>query len=289
MVDITTLKELVNSSGVTQKEVDSWTKVVLNEYNKLGESIPDGHAWNSGKIVHVRECQRIVAEEGGELGLCDFDITIVGFVLFVHDIGRLVEAERVLRKQKSEWRHGHDSVLVLEGLDITNHSPLWEAMLFAIEHHSDPARPKQDNVSDAAYTLLMLLRDFDKMAGFKSASKYTEDPEYKRQQIDANWPSQRSIDQTWGEEKRTIEPVSMLDLFESFKNLVRNDCSSYEAYMLQYLAWVFDVEFPFILREILRDGGPLTVLRYLQRQLPEPQFVRIQNTVDLFVRQKAIQ
>ena len=144
--------------------------------------------------------------------------------------------------------------------------------------------------SVAALSLLAIVRDFDKLAGFgaDAARRYVDDEKYKKAQIEANWADWRKVDPTWGNEKGRIEPAYMVIQFERRQLLDRSQCQSYEAYMLQYLAWLFDISSPQIVETILRDGGPQIVMDYLRKQLantsPE-QLDRIEKTFDEFVKE----
>ena len=59
----------------------------------------------------------------------------------------------------------------------------------------------------------------------------------------------------------------MLNLFEREEVIPRRECRSYETYMLQFLAWVFQITQPEMLDIALSERGPQQVVTYLLDQL----------------------
>lgn len=115
--------------------------------------------------------------------------------------------------------------------------------------------------SKPTYALVTLLRDLDKDSGFREAKSYTADPNRKAREQEQNWPEHEV------RELGRIKPPKFLDFLIEMKPIPRVECRSYEAYMAQYLCWVFHIVNREILQRTLRAGGPQIVAKYLLRQL----------------------
>ncbi len=264
---------------------------VTTAYEHLATGLPADHAWNQGKIDHARESAAEAAALAERLGLGEDGAEILGFLLYSHDIGRLVEARRqVLGLHRPTWHHGRDSVDVIRAMTLALPTavPWFDTLLVAIEHHADRVTPTLEQLGGdrAAWAFTTLLRDLDKRAGFKHARRYTEDAAFKAAQAAANWPERRAEDPLWGTEMRRIDPSELLETFARREALERQRCRSYETYMLQYLAWVFDTQHPELLRLTLEEGGPEIVLAYLGRQLADAEFVRVQRAYRGFLAEQ---
>lgn len=267
---------------------------VASIYNKLAEELPTDHVWRGEKLEHVAHVERVLRDNAPMLGLNEQETEVLGFLMFAHDVGRMVEALRTVSgKPRAPWLHGVDSVQVTMDAFAENGIPhygsLWDALFVAIELHSDPRMLVElKHLHSVAITLTGVLRDFDKRAGFEDAARYTSDPDFKVRQAKANWPEQREADPLWGTERRAILPASMINVFVAWQTLIREDCQSYEAYMLQLLAWVFDVANPEILALIVNEGGPGVVLKYLEAQLPPEEYRPIEQTYKEFLKNKGL-
>ena len=64
-----------------------------------------------------------------------------------------------------------------------------------------------------------------------------------------------------------IDPEDALDSFCNGQAIDRSKSRSYERYMLQYLAWAFNIVQPEMLELALHEGGPQTVAAYLRKRL----------------------
>ena len=139
-------------------------------------------------------------------------------------------------------------------------------MSFAVEHHADrntPSLPELPTRTDKQKQVLVsAIRDIDKFTNFQYLTdRYLRDEEYKQGQVLANKLDPKG-------EMGRIEPVSQLRQFLAGGTLLRAECRSYEAYMLQYLAWIYDVNFGHTLNEIVRTGAVDNLLAYFYQQLP---------------------
>lgn len=218
------LRDLVTKSGLSSFQFHVWRNEVLGRYDELAEPLPDSMLWKTQKPQHARDAEGDAREIAPFLGLGGLETDLLGFLLAAHDLGRLVEAGRTVRKEpRAPWLHGVDSENEVRPiLGPVSDSDLGRAILLAIRHHAD-AKPIQLADVDgnvAAWALATVVRDVDKCEGF-----------------------------------------------ERHELLPRAECRSYEAYMLQFLAWTFDIVHEEVLRRALLRGGPIVVRNYIDRRL----------------------
>jgi hypothetical protein len=277
-------RKLIADSGITKEEIDRYIAAVRKEYMRIDELLPEDHQWRGRKLAHAEECAREITTHATVFGLQGVECKVFEFLLFAHDIGRLEQGRiRASGQDIKDEEHGALSVeLIRTAIGITdeNITPLWEAMFCAIRCHAYRVTPTAEELGDLrlALPLIQLLRDTDKLGGFDAAPSYTGEPARKARERLANWsihldqdPSlnkNTSWDPSWGNELGLISPPYHLWLrFLNNKHIVRSDCRSYEAYMLQLLAWCFDVNTPEMLQIIMERGGPGNVYTYLVKQL----------------------
>jgi hypothetical protein len=136
-------------------------------------------------------------------------------------------------------------------------------LLTAMLHHSLRDNPKLDmcDGSEEALGICGVVRDFDKVVAMNhEARDYTQNEERKLAERRQNFGGECP-------EMGRIEPAEFL-LEVPFTTLIdRQACKSYEAYMLQFLKWLFG-----FMREDMQDmaiagGGPQILANYLLRQL----------------------
>lgn len=267
------LRELIAESGLTTETLDRAISLVRKTYLMLNDQLPEGHQWKQSKLAHADDCADEVEKHASLFGLQGTECAVFKFLLFGHDIGRLEQGRRRVRGEESlDADHGALSVAHIRGtLDATIDvsTPIWEAILCAIQHHSDRATPKPEEIGNpAAYALTILLRDMDKASLFKQkADLYTRSAEEKEHQRHANWPGRIAEDPEWGKELGLIDPSHLLETFLSGKTLNRPECRSWEAFMLLFLAFCFDFNIPEVLTMTLNHGGPGIVFSYLHQRL----------------------
>ncbi len=267
------LRALIAESGVTRAQLEDWRTQVLESYRRLAKPLPDTMIWKEQKPRHALAAEQAARDIAPHLGLNALETDVLGLLLTSHDLGRLVEAGRTHRKEpRAKWHHGVDSEV--EMMPILGHeavTPFGRALLLAIRHHADATRVRLGDVGgdEAAWALATVVRDIDKCEGFEQARRYTEDRANMEKQRHQNWPEQIAEDDAWGTEMGKIEPIEMLDIFERHELLPRVKCRSYEAYMLQYLAWTFDIVHPEILKRAVAAGGPIIVRDYIDRRLAD--------------------
>ncbi|MEO5927939.1 MAG: hypothetical protein ABIO72_04420 [Patescibacteria group bacterium] len=264
------LRELIAASEIASGQLLNYTEAIRGVYIDYAHGLPNNSAWKTGKLEHVGHAAKDVRTYADLFGLTGKELDVVVFLVTAHDTGRLIhELVQRANGKRLPWPHGVESANFAQHIfGAKRRDPLCLAMYLAIHHHSDIETPLLEAIGDkATHALICLLRDFDKMTGYENALKYVSDEEFKQKQIDTNFSVQRKSDPTWGDEKGKIDPETMLDTFLAGKALVRDDCQSYEAYMLQYLAWVFDIQNREVLEISIKNGGPKHVLTYLLLQL----------------------
>lgn len=286
---------LVNRSVRTEEQRREYMRNIRDVRRKAEEAyavlaarLPDGHAWKHGKPRHATAVAGEVIERAETLGLPAEEAALVELMVYAHDIGRLVEAGRVVSGQgMPAWHHGRDSADVLRAVSgyLPGEHEWFDAMLIAIERHADQITPSRETLGGhaASWPLTTLLRDLDKRAGFRKARAYTEDDAEKARQAEANWPRERRSDPSWGMQMGRVDPPELLLSFLGRETLPRHRCRSYEAYMLQYLAWIFDVQHDEILAWIVEEDGPRIVLAYLRRQLPGEEYAKIAHVTEAYL------
>lgn len=268
------LREQIRASGISANEIDRSIKLIRQEYKLLDDQLPDGHMWKYSKILHAEHCYEEVETHSSLFGFEDVECDVFKFMLFAHDIGRLEQGIRRTRGETvDDQDHGKLSVEhILKALGITTYSmkPIWSLMLRAIECHSFRVTPSIEELNDQplALPLIQVMRDTDKLGGFDSAKDYVNDKERQARERRANWTARLDIDPIQGNELGFIDPPYLFwKQFLNGKSLLRAECRGYEAYMLQLLAWCFDVNTPEMLRVIIDRGGPRIVYDYLIKQL----------------------
>jgi hypothetical protein len=262
---------LIVDSGVAISTVRAWRVSVIDRTLELAALLPDSMLYKTQKPQHALDAERDARDLAPLLGLNEIETDVLALLLASHDIGRLVEAGRQARgEERSPWHHGVDSENVIRPL-LGRHAEtrFGNAILLAIRHHADAGTVQLEDIGgdEAAWALATLVRDIDKAENFEQTHSYLEDAAYKESVRRHDWPEQLKTDPDWGTEMRCIDPARLLENFARHTLLPRSECRSYEAYMLQFLAWVFDIVHPEILAHVLNGGGPQKVRDYIDRQL----------------------
>lgn len=279
------IRRAIAESGGTIPLFMRWYGEVLAVYEELAFYLPDMMVWKAQKPEHARHCAREARELAALFGFNELEIAYFTLLFASHDLGRMVEGLRNLMPHGNlpahvvarwpmifvpERPHGVDSAILLRevvgGAFVGTTIGVWT--LAAIEHHSDKENPTFKMLkSPEALALANIIRDLDKAEGFREAMDYTANPERKAKERRTNWPGKIKNDPSWGTELGCIDPQEALDEFEQNRAIDRRTCRSYEAYMLQYLAWVKSIVQPEMRKLALREGGPQIVAAYLLKQL----------------------
>jgi len=288
------IRTALRASGVTQGRLAEIYHMVLAEYDALAPALPDAMAWKTQKPAHARECGQEAREFAPILGFNDLEAAYFAIPFAAHDLGRMIEglrkcivpnAPKALRVTlpagfRERWplidkpsrMHGDDSAELLRpllGSFADTEIGCWT--LLAVQRHSDVHNPTLEQVGGVAEALALcnVLRDLDKVEGFRQAKDYTSNPERKAKERLQNWPEQVKDDPAWGTELGRIDPDDALDAFIDGKAVDRSKSRSYERYMLQYLGWAKSIVDEDMLQLALHEGGPQTVAAYLLRQLKD--------------------
>lgn len=289
------IRAALNESGVSIQTLQGFLPVILAVYDELAVLLPDAMGWKTQKPAHARHC----AEEAGEfapiLGFNEREQALFAVLFASHDLGRMIEGLRKCLKQdapgnfhvtvtdefRQRWplidhtdrAHGYDSAVLLKPiLGAFGDTRIGRLVLLAVVHHSDVHNPTLEDMNGDrdALALTNMLRDLDKVEGFRQAKDYTSNPERKAKERLQNWSSQIQRDQSWGLEHRLIVSTDLVHPLVAFcvgQAIVRAKCLSYEAYMLQYLTWAKGIVEPCMLDVALAEGGPQIVAAYLLKQL----------------------
>ncbi len=290
-------------SGVTIETLQGFLQKILSVYDEFAPVMSDNMGWKKQKPAHARHCAEEAKELASMLGLNELEQAFFAIIFAAHDLGRMTEGlrnsldpeapEKIRVTVTDEFRrrwpaidqpkrmHGFDSEELLSpifGPFAATRIGQWA--LLAVRHHSDVQNPTLEDMGGSveALALANVLRDLDKVEGFRQAKSYTSDPERKARERLQNWPNQISKDPDWGKELQSIDYgecgddtltglVDPLRLFSGGRALDRSKCRSYEAYMLQYLAWAKNIVEPCMLDVALAEGGPQIVAAYLLRQI----------------------
>ena len=278
-------------SGITIKDCEIFQTEVFAIYDRLAESIPTESAskhWKLVKPAHARKAFREVNAFANLLGLSPLLTRYVALTCSAHDLGRMVQANKRVGTQPagfdaifddacrkmpyddSDERHGYESVLVLRpilGAFCETEAGRW--LLDAVLHHSLKANPTLEMCggSEESLALCGIVRDIDKVLGFQEAADYTGNPERKAKERLQNWLKQTETDLGWGTELGRIDPAAFLMATPLEQPIDRQKCRSYEAYMLQFLKWLFGFARTEMQDVALHEGGPQTVAGYLLKQL----------------------
>ncbi|KKU02660.1 MAG: hypothetical protein UX06_C0053G0003 [Candidatus Giovannonibacteria bacterium GW2011_GWA2_45_21] len=284
-------ERVLASSGLTVDDCEVFQKEVFAMYDTLAESIPMESAskhWKLVKPAHAREAFQEVNTFANLLGLSPLLAHYVAIACSAHDLGRMVQANkrvgtkpagfdvifddayREIPYDDSDERHGYESVLVLRpilGAFCETEAGRW--LLDAVLHHSLKANPTLEMCggSEESLALCGIVRDIDKVLGFQEAADYTGNPERKAKERLQNWLKQTETDLGWGTELGRIDPAAFLMATPLEQPIDRQKCRSYEAYMLQFLKWLFGFARTEMQDVALHEGGPQTVAGYLLKQL----------------------
>lgn len=246
-------------------------RVIENRYPSLVQSLPVDHPWRQAKITH-----ELIAGAGLQNVLAGLsrDMKEENYYLLLllagsHDIGRPVLAKKKLGLLPSDGGQlktdGAYAAELLEEWGALKPFPAAtrDLILHAVIHHSDratPELPKEPSETDKLkYVFTSAVRDLDKLSTFHGKTDlYLFDDEEKRKQ--------NEVGGFEGEQGR-INPPELIDDFKSMRPLDRQQCKSYEAYMLSYLAWIFDLKLRDSLKATVASGMIEKTLRYLRSQL----------------------
>lgn len=264
---------------------------IIGNQNIL-DGLPAGHRWGEAKLQHaVLATAEVEKRESVVYGffkdeLPDDYYALLAFVATVHDLGRIIEGKKQLGLLPPDYRqfshHGEESVNLLREWGVLEQFPpeTREIIEYAIAHHADKSTPplpeNPTELDKKKYFYTCALRDVDKLALFRNKTdSYLFDADEKR--------AQAKLNHLQGELKE-INPSTVLETFTRFQPIKREECVSYEAYMLQYLGWLFDIKLKPVLEEVVKIGAIEKILRYFREQnIPDDQYQKIEETVTSYL------
>lgn len=288
--------ELENIALCHLDQVTEAEKSVESLYLQLGSSLPDGHPWKEAKIEHAARTRLAgaAAMVNIQAQLIEENSELLSFIALSHDLGRPIEARRNLGWVEVQYQQGHHgmlSVKAMESIGLLQSFPseTQEIVKYAVEHHADTRTPILPGDATGAdkykYVFTCLLRDMDKLSTFANRTEgYLFDEVNKKKQAEVN---KLSFDKEhpaaeWG----IIDPPELVDIFASGQAIARGACKSYEAFMLQYLAWIYDINLRSMIGEAINTGVVSKILDYFNKQLPQDQYQKInQSTISYLAMQ----
>ena len=279
-----------NKPLCTEKQIKKSKEIIQENLPKLLSTIPDGNPWKERKEKHMemtkKETHEILQKHFQDK-IVKENIELADFISKMHDLGRYLQAQKIAGvfkdyDYKDFENHGVAGVNLLKkwsALDPFSQK-VQEIIKYAIGHHSEKnTTPLPDNSSDIEknkFFYLCLVRDFDKYDGFcRKADNYLFDEATKEKQIEA----QPHINGEKGE----IKPNSLIDNFEKQETLDKNKVQSYEGFILQFFAWIFDMNLKVVLEKTCNSNASDKIFRYFENHIPESQLKRIQNTYNSFI------
>jgi hypothetical protein len=281
-------KEICNRKNITKAK-----KLVANNIPEVLEKIPDGHPWKERKEKHMKmtekETHQILEEYFSEK-LTDSMIELADFISNIHDLGRYLQAQKMVGNFDKEKygdfsNHGEAGINLIEYYDLLEpfSEKVAEIIKYSVLHHSEKDTkklPEKPNTQEKLkYFYLSIVRDFDKFDNFaRKVDHYVASKEARRKQIDAH----DFLEQEQGK----IKPSKLLKNFQKQQTLIKDEVRSFEAFMLQFLAWIFDINLEVVLKETVACGGPEKLLNYLNKQLPKEQYQPIKKTCQDFIKNK---
>lgn len=256
---------------------------------KLFENLPKGHPWREQKLEHQkmasREARKILAGVVGDKWPQE-NYELLSFLGQIHDLGRVTQA---LGKMPDGSHHGYESIKILEDWGIIGEKTKYfteetqEVIRYVLIHHAEKETPGlPDNPTDIdqkKYLYACLFRDTDKLANLKDRTDIYLSEKGKKEQTGLH-------SQFLKGETGRIDPPEILEGFVSHSSINVKECRSYESYMLQHLAWIFDVTFKATLKEIIATGAIEKHLAYFKERLNEADYSRIEKATLSYLKER---
>jgi|GEM_PF-4552478 len=234
------------------------------------------HHFNLRKLRSFKEREAIIDFYGGLFdGVPQETRSLLVFIYWLHDIGF---CDTGINNE-----HGRAAVKLLREWGVTGlfEDKVRQAIEYAIEYHCQPQLPQPES-SELKDTFARVLRDWDKLGGFV----YKSDGWL----FDENAKAKEAEYCHAAGETGAIKPANILEEFQKLgyidkKHVVDNN-ASYEAIILLYLAWIFDVNYRETLEVLINLKIPDKFFKYFKKQLGQEssQFQIINNTFKKFLK-----
>jgi hypothetical protein len=276
----------------TLDQVGKARAIVERNMPALYDQLPDGHMWKSGKPAHMQLADDFFGGIFSELraSLCAENFELLRFIYLCHDLGRahevLYKLDRLPEAFQPFKNHADASVRIMRSWGALEpfSAVTYQVIVTAIRHHVDSKSPDVPNTNFpiilAQHLFMCLLRDLDKYANFlQRTDLYLNDATKKRHECEQHG---------FVGEMGAIVPVAFLDDFRSrrtpsLKWALQNGAVSYEAYMLYFLSWIFDVNLSIVQQEIVASGAVQQLLGYFCKQLPDTQHAIISKVMEAYL------
>jgi hypothetical protein len=241
-------------------------------------------AANVGKVLRILGLDPS-SENGG----------LLEFAASRHDLGRIIQAlkdggEITSGPMMALKDHGQYSVELLKEWGIPQILPDgWFLLDYTITHHLDVVQPPLAEGADMRqqwlYSCTAIIRVADKFTTMLNRTDHYLSPEGIAGDIALMEKECRHLDKPFYGEAGYINQEAFTP-FSQRKPFLRADCSTYEAYIgAFYMGWLFDIEIPELIREIVNSGFVEKILGYLRsRNIPPEQMDIVQNTVSEYLK-----
>lgn len=262
------------------EEVAAAEAIIASLWPSLEALLPEGHIWGKPKRVHALKTRGFIDEIYPGIGLAtDHPMTLMAkLAAEAIDLGRVME-HRVNNGQPVPLgfikgnRHGVYSAEILRQWQVRlcfHDIESADILQWVVEHHSDVTMPPTPK-SRAYYRrmrhfLLATVRDLEVMATCDlKTDLYLWDEGEKAKQSRAMRDNYRP---DFLGEAGVINEEAM-EAFRQWKPVPRELCATYEAYMLQYLSWIFDFSLEAALASTVVRRMAKSVLRYFEQRLSD--------------------
>ncbi|PSO43986.1 MAG: hypothetical protein BRC22_03070 [Parcubacteria group bacterium QH_9_35_7] len=267
-------------------------KAIRKKLPKVISPLPDNYPWKERKELHMKKTEEAtydIINEHFKDKIVEENLRLADFINHFHDIGRYLQGQRKLGilddKYKDFGNHGEAGVNLLERwqvLDIFSEK-VQEMIKYAIGNHSiKDTKPLPDQPSDPdrfKFFYLIVARDMDKYDNLvRQIDQYLHEGEGKERTFEL-------FPQIKRKNGGTISP-KIMNNFKNNKLINTDNIRSYEEYILQMLAWVFDVNLQIVLEEIFKSGAVEKMLDYLEEEIDKKEYLQIQETVEKFSKSK---
>lgn len=235
------------------------------------DRLPEGHTWRAKGQHGVEKAEEALRSYRGLLDqMPERNVKLLLIIAALHDVGR---PEESLRGDVRDGKHHvHLSVELLDAAGAFDalSALTTEIVAYIIEHHADRdtpvLSPTATPVDHLAFALTALIRDLDKVSIFRNKTQvYLHDEEEKERQ----GVVLRRLNPDYRGEAGSIEAARYLTEFQEWRTLDRTELLTYEAYMLQYLAWIFDLNLKVSLEAVVKCGAIHSLLIYFNEQVPD--------------------
>jgi len=250
------------------------------------DRLPAGHAWRAKGKHGIETAEEALRSYRGLLDqMPERNVLLLLIVAALHDVGR---PEQFLRGDVQDGKHhGHLSVDLLQEAGAFNElpNPTTDLVSYIIEHHADrstPTLPRSAIRSERlAHVWTALIRDLDKVGLFRNKTQaylYNEEEKERQEAV------LRRINPDYRGEVGSIEAARYLVEFQDFQTLDRTELLTYEAYMLQYLAWIFDLNLRASVEAVVKCGAVHSLLIYFKDQVPDHYWAILSTTETYLAR-----